>query len=140
MFNSCLDIGLGNLLKMSLLEKGLDKMTSRNPFQLEPFCDYDFVILAAVCAGSQKGQLHPRAPRERSSGADTNLFSVVTDRTQQNGLRFNMCIIRKRFFTKEWLGTGMSSPQHWSLHQACIWTLLSEILFYFCVVLFRARI
>lgn len=76
MFNSCLDMGLGSLFKMSLLEKELDKI--QKSFQLEPFCDSDFVILATVCPGSQKGQLHPKATCERSRGADTNLFSIVT--------------------------------------------------------------
>lgn len=42
LFKSCLDMILGNLLWMALLEQGaLDQMTSRNPLQHKPSCDQD---------------------------------------------------------------------------------------------------
>jgi len=36
---SHLDVGLGTLLWVVLLEQGLDQMSSRGPCQLQPFCD-----------------------------------------------------------------------------------------------------
>lgn len=36
----CLDVVLGSPFWVSLLEQGVDKMTSRGPFPLQPSCDY----------------------------------------------------------------------------------------------------
>jgi len=40
-FKSCLDAVLGNQLQVAQLEqgRGLDQMTSRGPYQPQPFCD-----------------------------------------------------------------------------------------------------